>query len=158
MSNVAMTNQCPTKQRPNGGWWPLVIGVAASRSRVIGHRLPWSHPTAPCNPTDYLEVWSNPEGCPRLNIERWMFARFVLLLLTSLILVQLLPAAAQSPVVATNSLRPDFWDADGPIHALAARDGVVFVGGEFSYVAPRGRKVAAVDAYTAETIREFPNV
>src|SRR5689334_24846849 len=68
------------------------------------------------------------------------------------------PVHAQGPIVATNALRADFWDTDGPIHALAARDGVVFVGGDFSYIAPRGRKVAAVDAYTAEPMREFPAV
>lgn len=68
------------------------------------------------------------------------------------------PAPAQSPIVATNLIRPDFWDTDGAVHAIAARDGVVYVGGAFSYVGPRGRKVAAVDAYTADPIREFPAI
>lgn len=54
--------------------------------------------------------------------------------------------------------RPDFWDTDGTIRALVATNGVVYVGGLFSYVAPQGRKVAALDAYTGEAEPEFPAI
>src|SRR5204863_3279195 len=33
-----------------------------------------------------------------------------------------------------------------------------YVGGAFSYVAPKGRKVAAIDVYTGQTFGEFPPV
>ena len=67
-------------------------------------------------------------------------------------------APAAEPFSATNLLRKDFWDTDGNINAIATANGAVYVGGSFSYVAPRGRKVAAVDAYTGQLQSEFPRV
>jgi hypothetical protein len=67
-------------------------------------------------------------------------------------------AQAQPSFVATNLLREDFWDTDGTINAIVAGNGVVYVGGSFSYVAPKGRKVAAADAYTGEPGAEFPAI
>jgi hypothetical protein len=58
----------------------------------------------------------------------------------------------------TNSPRPDFWDTDGVINAVVATNGVVYVGGDFSYVAPKGTKLAAIDTYTGERLTEFPAI
>ena len=58
----------------------------------------------------------------------------------------------------TNVIRNDFWDTDGSVHAILATNGVVFVGGSFSHVAPRIKKVAAVHAYTSEPIPSFPAI
>src|SRR6185295_8809899 len=60
--------------------------------------------------------------------------------------------------VATNALRQDFWDVDGTINAILATNGTVYVGGSFTYAAPKGRKVAAVDVYTGQTFPDFPPV
>src|SRR5262245_2611856 len=67
-------------------------------------------------------------------------------------------APGAEPFSATNLLRKDFWDTDGTINAIATADGTIYVGGSFSFVAPRGRKVAAVDAYTGQLQSEFPRV
>ena len=65
---------------------------------------------------------------------------------------------AQGASGVTNLLRKDFWDADGTVNSVAAANGVVYVGGSFSYVAPKGRKVAALDAYTGQTLPDFPKI
>ncbi len=73
----------------------------------------------------------------------------------------LLWAAANAPAqdfVATNTLRKDFWDVAGTINAVLATHNTVYVGGDFSYVAPKGRKVASVDVFTGETLSDFPPV
>jgi hypothetical protein len=67
-------------------------------------------------------------------------------------------APGQTPAAVTNTLRPDAWDVDGTVHALLATNGVIYVGGAFSYAAPRGNKVAALDAYTGESIAGFPPI
>src|SRR3954447_10968609 len=53
--------------------------------------------------------------------------------------------------------RPDFWDVDGTVHALLATNGIVYVGGEFSYVSGQGSRLLAVDRYTGEVDPSFPS-
>ncbi len=65
-------------------------------------------------------------------------------------------ASVQATQLATP--RPDFWDADGPIHSIVATNGRIYVGGEFSYIAPKGSKLLAVDRYTGETDLDFPPI
>src|SRR6185503_13285141 len=69
-----------------------------------------------------------------------------------------LTAHAQNAVVPTNILRHDFWDTDGTINALLATNGRVYVGGSFSYVTPKARKLAAYDLHTGALDLEFPKI
>src|SRR3954468_10446606 len=68
----------------------------------------------------------------------------------------LAPAFGQAAQL--NTPRPDFWDADGPIHSIVATNGTIYLGGEFSYVAPKGSKALALDRYTAERNFDFPSI
>jgi len=51
-------------------------------------------------------------------------------------------ASTQESFLATNSLRSDFWESRWAGHALLRTNGIVYVGGSFSYVAPKRSKVA----------------
>ncbi len=63
-----------------------------------------------------------------------------------------------NPLPPAARLRPDFWDVNGTVYSLLATNGVVYVGGSFTYAAPSGRKVTALDAYTSEADAEFPAI
>jgi outer membrane protein assembly factor BamB len=55
-------------------------------------------------------------------------------------------------------VRSDFWDVDGTVHAMLVTNGTVYVGGEFSYAAPRTGKAYATDLFTGEPDTSFPMV
>ncbi|HKX60499.1 MAG TPA: immunoglobulin domain-containing protein, partial [Verrucomicrobiae bacterium] len=84
----------------------------------------------------------------------------LLLALASLLCLQVFAGqpAAHAAVSVTNLVRNDFWDTDGTVHTVLATNGVVYVGGSFSYVAPRTKKIAALNAYTSESLPGFPSI
>lgn len=82
---------------------------------------------------------------------------FLLAAFWSLCLATGLPRA-EGALSLTNTIRNDFWDTDGTVHAIVATNGVVYVGGSFSHVAPRIKKVVAVNAYTSEPLPDFPSI
>jgi len=45
-----------------------------------------------------------------------------------------LPAGAVSPLLPSTEPREDFWFPDGPVHAILATNGVVYIGGDFESV------------------------
>jgi Immunoglobulin I-set domain/Immunoglobulin domain len=63
---------------------------------------------------------------------------------------------AQLPL--TNTIRHDFWDVSGTVNALAVSQGKLYVGGEFSYVAPPRGKLLAVDVFTGVPQTGFPEI
>ncbi len=67
-------------------------------------------------------------------------------------------AEAQEAFVPTNSARQDFWDTDGRINAVVVTNGLVYVGGLCSYVAPNHGKAAAFDRYTGAIDSECPRI
>jgi len=73
-------------------------------------------------------------------------------------LVALLVCHTQAGFHPTNRLRPDFWDVNGTVHAIVATNGTVYVGGDFSYVAPARSKVLAIDLFTGVAQPDFPVV
>jgi len=56
------------------------------------------------------------------------------------------------------SPRPDFWTADGAVYSILATNGRVYIGGDFSYVAPKGSRLLALDRYTGEIDHDFPAI
>ncbi|HXJ71479.1 MAG TPA: immunoglobulin domain-containing protein, partial [Candidatus Dormibacteraeota bacterium] len=54
--------------------------------------------------------------------------------------------------------RQDFWQANGPVHAVAVTNGVIYIGGAFDYVGPPGRKIAGYDLYTAAPDGRWPSI
>src|SRR5262245_7992499 len=64
-------------------------------------------------------------------------------------------AAAVTPETVP---RQDFWQANGPVHAVAVTNGVIYIGGAFGYVGPPGRKIAGYDLYTAAPDGRWPSI
>jgi len=65
--------------------------------------------------------------------------------------------AGRSSFFPANTPRADFWDVDGPIYSMVTTNGRIYVGGDFSYVAPKGSKLIALDRYTGEVDSDFPS-
>ncbi|HEY0454760.1 MAG TPA: hypothetical protein VGE41_00180, partial [Verrucomicrobiae bacterium] len=77
-------------------------------------------------------------------------------LLVLLLFVLGIPLAnAFSPDV---NLRKDFWDTDGTVNSIAATNGKVYLGGAFTYVAPKGSKVISFDSLAGFQQRDFPKI
>jgi trimeric autotransporter adhesin len=51
-----------------------------------------------------------------------------------------------------------FWKTDGPVHAILATYGTVYLGGQFSYVGQDTGGAGVVDASTGKTQKGFPKV
>jgi trimeric autotransporter adhesin len=51
---------------------------------------------------------------------------------------------------------PRFWMADGPINAIAATNGTVYLGGDFSYVGPRTGPIALFDQTSGGLLTSTP--
>ena len=143
---------------PNAG--SVTIGTAASdvdttlavyRGEALGalERLAGDHASAGPNASQVTFDAVAGDTC-QIAVDGWDGAAGHIVLRLSL--------ASQRTLLAAPHPRPDFWDTDGTIHAIAATNGVVYVGGSFSYVAPQGRKAAALDAYTGDTDEEFPAI
>src|SRR4051812_5389060 len=91
-----------------------------------------------------------------------MSARFICRMLARTatclaLLAGFLPAIEGAPFIPNDVLRKDFWDTDGTINAIVASNGVVYVGGSFSYVAPKGSKLVSLDSATGALQTDFPS-
>jgi hypothetical protein len=64
------------------------------------------------------------------------------------------------PLHAQPSAEPSdiFWQPDGPVYAILATNGLVHLGGSFSYVGPVTGGAAVLDATTAQRDKGFPAV
>src|SRR6478752_5323399 len=67
-------------------------------------------------------------------------------------------AMGQQGFLPGDLARQDFWDTDGSINAIVVTNGMAYVGGKFSYVAPNARKVAAIDIYSGASDPEYPAI
>ena len=54
--------------------------------------------------------------------------------------------------VMAQELAADFWETDGPVHAIARSGGTVYIGGEFTYVGPATGPWAAADTADASVL------
>jgi len=52
----------------------------------------------------------------------------------------------------------DFWQTDGPVHAIAATNDQVYIGGDFDYVGPATGGAGVVSGATGEAEFNFPKV
>lgn len=56
----------------------------------------------------------------------------------------------------TGTPREDFWIPDGPVRALVETNGVLYVGGQFTYLSPTSETGGAFDANTGVALADFP--
>lgn len=54
--------------------------------------------------------------------------------------------------------RTDWWIVDGPVRAVAIRDQVAYLGGEFTYVGPRTGPLVMFDPFFAESVLTAPRI
>ena len=65
-------------------------------------------------------------------------------------------SSASAALNPRSTARPDFCDLDGPVYTTLATNGILYVGGEFSYTARPGSRLLAMDRYTGEIDASFP--
>jgi hypothetical protein len=68
------------------------------------------------------------------------------------------PARGADPLPPAADARGELWEADGPVRALLARDGILYLGGSFSHISPPGHRAAELDLFTGATAAEFPSI
>lgn len=98
----------------------------------------------------------------RLRRRPGLFARARKSVSTGLSLALIIAAARAATVSPSSDVepeaRPDYWVPDGPVHALAVRNGIIYMGGSFSHVRPNRGTGIALDLLTQQPDLTFPQV
>ena len=75
------------------------------------------------------------------------YAVFLLLMVLSV---------ANTGAQPASSARGDFWLPNGPIHALAQTNGILYLGGSFDYIGPNAGTGGTLDLFSGNRIPDFP--